>query len=168
MVQSIWLKFDELEHNHNKDSIIQTIKEIVKKSYKTYSCYERSSTTLFKFYFIDCNQIKEISTKLGITLDDTTICPCGCMSTDLEILSHFIQLELKHGLITEVIPELVYFDLGQNLWGNVGMFHERLNIIRYILEDIQQQLKEHGIKSTIDLEDCDNDFVNYFNPEEIE
>lgn len=167
MVQSIWLEFDEISDSVNKETAIQTIKEVMKKSYKTYSCYDRGSTTRFQFYFKDFREIKEIADRIGIEIDDTKMCSCGCMSTNLETLTHFIQLELMHGPLVDQMPDLVYFQLGQNVYGEVGMYYERLNIIRYILEDMQKQLREYGIKAELDLSDCEMDvFENYPNKED--
>lgn len=162
MVQSIWLNFDL---NQRNDETISKIIEIVKDNYK---CYSYISPDTYKagvhdlnvrcFIFLDTVQIKEVLNKIGLLVNDKKRCNCGCYSTDFETMMYFINLELTYGSISDV----EYFRLGRDVWGSVGLFKERLNVLRYILENLQKSFNKEGIKSDLCLDDCEEKhFKNY-------
>lgn len=164
MVQSIWLEFDKKQLTKEN---IQIIKEIIKNNYKTYSYIDDKYSNTSKFVFLDICEIKKIIKILNLEIDDEKRCDCGCYSTDLEMIMFFIDLEFDYGKgFNKIIPAedqpYTYFRLGRDVWGSIGYYFERLNILRYILEKIKSELDKKGIKSEIDLNDCDKDFVDFF------
>lgn len=163
MVQSIWLKFKKEDIDKKTiPIIINTIKD----RYKTYSYLSDVHINTHHFELLDINQIKKIIKKLGLKVDGTKRCKCGCYSTDLEIITHFLDLDFHYGKILKHIPTVSqrfeYFEIGRDITLSVGMSYERFNILRYILEDIQKHLEQKGIESTLDLSDCKEEFVDYF------
>lgn len=163
MVQSIWLEFDKRQMTKKN---IQTIIETVKDAYKTYSYIDSDSSNTHKFVFLDITDFKAISRILGIELDDKKRCSCGCYSTTLEIVMFFCDLEFTYGKkFTNIssCEQPVYFNIGRNVWGSIGLYYERLNTLRFILLEIKTELDKKGIKSKLDLCDCEKDtFVDYF------
>lgn len=170
MVQSIWLNFDRRQMTKKN---IQTIIETVKDTYKTYSYIDTNHSNTHKFVFLDYTDFKVISRILGIKLDDKKRCSCGCCSTTLEIVMYFCDLEFNYGKIflklvkDKSVIQPTYFNIGRNVWGDVGQYYERLNILRFILEEIKSNLDDKGIKSKLDIDDCEKEtFVDYFNKED--
>lgn len=162
MVQSIWLEFEKKQRTEeNKKIIIETIKKL----YKTYSYVsnEPLRQDTMKFHFLDCNQIRFSEKVLGlIPLDDSKPCWCGCYSTDFEAACYFLDLEFRYGKPFKECP-YDYYSLGRDVYLQIGMYHERLNILRLILVNIKNELDKHGIKSKLDLSDCSQEtFTNYF------
>ena len=165
MVQSIWLQFDKRQMTKKN---IQIIIETVKDTYKTYSYVDDKYSNTHKFAFLDITDFKAISRILGIKLDDKKRCDCGCYSTTLERVMYFCDLEFTYGkkFANTLSYKPVYFNIGRNVWGSLGLYYERLNILRFILEEIKTELDNKGIKSRLDLDDCNNDhFVKYFKKE---
>ncbi len=164
MVQSIWLEFDEEEMNEEMiDEIVKTINE----NYKTFSTVGIPKKSTFSnsdvhgFNFIDCQEIVEILKKVGLEVDDEKRCDCGCYNTDFEMLVGYISLEFMHGQMNGSVDD-VYFRVGRDITMSVGMYGLRLNILRYILEDIQEELDKKGINSEMNFGDCDRDhFESY-------
>jgi hypothetical protein len=159
MVQSIWLNIDKQTMIFNKPEIIR----IIKSCYKTCNYVDDIDGMLNKitFEFLDCNQHKKILEKIGLKINDSKFCDCGCYSTDFELVMKFISLELNYGKFNDQI-DIEFYRIGRNVWGSVGMYTERLNLLRYILEDIQKELKKHNIPSEMDFSDCEDCFVDYF------
>lgn len=162
MVQSIWLEFDkEQRTEENKKIIIETIKKL----YKTYSyvCKESLRQDTMKFHFLDCNQIRFVEKVLDLKpLDDTKPCSCGCYSTDFETVCYFLDLEFRYGKPFKECP-YDYYSLGRDVYMQIGFYHERLNILRFILECIKKEIDKKGIKSELSLSDCEKEtFVDYF------
>ena len=165
MVQSIWLEFDKKQMTKEN---IQTIIEIVKDNFKTYYYVDDKRSSTSKFAFLDCSQIKNIANSINIEIDDEKRCDCGCYSTTFERVAYFIDLEFNYGkILNKQLPEdeqpYTYFQLGRDVWGSIGLYYERLNILRFILECIKKELDKKGIKSRLSLSDCEKEtFVDYF------
>jgi hypothetical protein len=139
----------------------ETIIRIIKSCYKMCSYIDDKMLNKMVFEFLDCNQHKKILKEIGLKIDDTKLCDCGCYSTNFELVMKFISLELDYGKFNEQI-DIENYRIGRNVWGSVGMYTERLNLLRYILEDIQKELKKHDIQSEMDFNDCEDYFVDYF------
>jgi hypothetical protein len=117
------------------------------------------------FKFLDSCQILNILKKLNLVVDDKKRCECGCYSTDFERLMFFIDLELNFGKIDDSgIIKYSYFQLGRNVWGSIGMYDERLNTIRFILEDLKKVFDKENIKCKLDLSDCEIDYFKKYFP----
>ena len=164
MVQSIWLEFDKKQMTKEN---IQKITKIIKDNFKTYSYVDDKHSNTSKFTFLDCSQIKNIANSINLEIDDEKRCDCGCYSTTFERVAYFIDLEFNYGkILNKQLPEdeqpYTYFQLGRNVWGSIGLYYERLNILRFILETIKKELDKQKIYSTISLDDCDDCFVDYF------
>jgi len=164
MVQSIWLEFDKKQMTKEN---IQKITKIIKDNFKTYSYVDDKYSNTSKFAFLDCSQIKKIANSINLEIDDEKRCDCGCYSTTFERVAYFIDLEFNYGkILNKQLPEdeqpYTYFQLGRNVWGSIGLYYERLNILRFILETIKKELDKQKIHSTISLDDCDDCFVDYF------
>ncbi len=150
MVQSIWIQFDEKQLNNK---IVKKIIKIVKNKYRVFG--DPRDNALF-LKFLDCNQINIISNKLRLNIDDKKFCDCGCYSTNFERFVWFIDLEFNFGKQADILD--IYFRIGRNVWGSVGMYKERLNVLRYILEDLIKEFNNQGIKCKLDLSDCEQHY----------
>jgi len=165
MVQSIWLYFDDAQMTKEN---IQIIIKTIKDNFKTYSYVDDKYSNTTKFVFLDCSQIRDIANSINLEIDDKKRCNCGCYSTTFEIVVHFIDLEFNYGKIfnktlSENDQPYTHFTLGRNVWGSIGLYYERLNILRFILEYIKKELDKQKINSKLSLDDCDDDcFVDYF------
>lgn len=167
MVQSIWLEFDEKQMTKEN---IQKIIKIIKDNFKTYSYVDDKYSNTTKFSFLDCSQIRNIANSINLEIDDKKRCDCGCYSTVFERIVYFIDLEFNYGkCFNKILPEdeqpYTYFRLGRDVWGSIGLYYERLNILRFILEHIKNELDKQKIHSKLSLNDCDNYFVDYFKGE---
>lgn len=165
MVQSIWLQFDEEQQT---PETVQRIIGIIRRVYKCYTYEDYSmrrgmkvpiSLKEYKFVFLDYHQIKSIVETLNICVDDKV--SHGNLSTDFEALMHFVDLNLGYGDLLGTN----YFRLGRDVWGSVGMFSERLNVLRFILQTLEMEFEEGGIHSELSLVDCDGDYFDegFFN-----
>lgn len=163
MVQSIWLQFDNKELDNHV--MIKWIKKIVKSKYKCYSFVDEKDKFTYRFKFIDCNQFISIIEKLNLKVDDHHQCDCGCLSTDLERLIYFIDLEFNYGKVFKEL-DYIYFRLGRNIYSSIDPFNERLMILRYMLEDIKTEFDKVGIVSKLDLSDCDERLFDNYKPGE--
>jgi len=165
MVQSIWLEFDKKQITKEN---IQTIIETIKDNFKTYSYVDDKHSNTTKFAFLDCFQIRNIAKSINLEIDDKERCDCGCYSTTFERVVYFIDLEFNYGkCFNKTLPEedqpYTYFRLGRDVWGSIGLYYERLNILRFILEHIKKELDKKGIRSELSLSDCEKEtFVDYF------
>lgn len=165
MVQSIWLNFDKRQLNENT---VNTIKKIIKDKYKCYSYIDDKQTNTMHFKFLDSCQISEILKKIKLSVEDNKRCDCGCYSTDFERLVFLIDLELNFGKIDDSgIIKYSYFQLGRTVWGSVGMYKERLNTIRAILEEIKKDMDKKGIKCKLDLSDCEVEYFEGYFPLDV-
>lgn len=164
MVQSIWLEFDKKQMTKEN---IQKITKIIKDNFKTYSYVDDDHSNTLKFVFLDCSQIRSISKLINLEIDDEKRCDCGCYSTTFEMVAYFIDLEFNYGKVfNKILPDedqpYTYFRLGRDVWGSIGLYYERLNILRFILEHIKKELDKQKIHSKLSLDDCDDCFVDYF------
>lgn len=165
MVQSIWLNFDKRQLN--KDGV-DGIKKIIKNKYKCYSYIDEKQQNTMHFKFLDSCQISDTLKKIKLNVDDKKRCDCGCYSTDFERLMFFIDLELNFGKIDDSgIIKYSYFQLGRNVWGSVGMYKERLNTIRAMLEELKTDFDKSGINCELDLSDCEVEYFEGFFPLEV-
>lgn len=170
MVQSIWLQFHEKQLTHE---IIPKIIDTVKSVIKCYSYEDEKKMNAHIFRILDYQKIMTIIQKLGLKIDDTKKCDCGCYSTELEQLLWNLSpegspLEFDHGCILnpkdykgglgclskDIIQALTRFCIGKDLWGTGGHQYERALILREILTQISIKLKQLGIDSELDLSDC--------------
>jgi len=157
------LQFDKKQQT---SETIERIIGIIKRRYKCYT-YEDDSIRRsmkvqidlkeYKFAFLDYHQIKNIVETLNIHIDDkVTKVDEGNLSTDFEALMFFIDLNLGYGDLLGTN----YFRLGRDVCGSVGMFYERLNVLRFILQVLQKDFGEVGIHSELSLVDCDRDYFD--------
>ena len=101
MVQSIWLQFHENQLTHdNIPKIIDTVKSVIKCF--SFADEKKSNTHIFRI--LEYPKIMTIIQKLGLKIDDTKKCDCGCDSTELESLLWYLSpegspIEFNHGCI---------------------------------------------------------------------
>ena len=156
MVQSIWLQFDKKQ---NTKKVREQIIEVVKDKYKcaVFKSDKRENSVEFKF--LDCNQIKTlINTIPNLEIADSKIGESNFYTTTFEKVVWFIDLEFNYGKFSDY-SNISLFQIGRNVWGSVGLYKERLNVLYYLLRDIQKELKKKGIKSRIDLSDCEKNYI---------
>ena len=154
MVQSIWLnlKSYDVKHEENRKEIYN----VIRKRFKSFIYLDEKLKNTTKIKFLDINQIKKIVNMIQLDIKDDPDNVGEEYSTDLEIITHFLDLEFNYGQIYE--PEIYpikFFRIGRNVWGSAGFVTERLRILKKMLKIIKKDLEKKGFKVELDLDDCE-------------